>query len=75
MNMAVNRKSVRVRLCFEEQGMLDKAQVDQRLAKSWYLVDADVLSIRQLVARINHDYRLRDSCPQGVMLEVRLFGC
>ena len=70
MSMEVNRKSVRIRLCFEERGMLSKAQVDQGLAKSWYLVNADVLDIGQLAAHINHDYRLRESCPKGLVLEV-----
>lgn len=51
--------------------MLSKAQADQGLAKSWYLVNADVLSIGQLGARIGYDYRLRESCPEGLVLEVR----
>ena len=71
MTMELYRKSVRIRLCFEERGMLNKAQADQGLAKSWYLVNADVLSIGQLGARIGYDYRLRESCPQGLVLEVR----
>lgn len=69
--MELYSKSVRIRLCFEEPGMLRKAQVDQGLAKSWYLINADVLSVGQLAARIEHDYRLRVTCPHGIVLEVR----
>lgn len=68
--MELYSKSVRIRLCFEEPGMLRKAQVDQGLAKSWYLINADVLSVGQLAARIEHDYRLRVTCPHGIVLEM-----
>ena len=67
-------KSVRIRLCFEEQNMLNKVQVDQGLAKSWYLVDTNVLlSIGNLATRIALDYNLGQSCPHGISLEVKPF--
>lgn len=67
-------KSVRIRLCFEEQNMLNKVQVDQGLAKSWYLVDTNVLlSIANLATRIALDYNLGQSCPHGISLEVKPF--
>lgn len=67
-------KSVRIRLCFEEQSMLSKVQADQGLAKSWYLVDTNVLSsIANLATRIALDYNLGQSCPRGIALEVIAF--
>lgn len=67
-------KSVRIRLCFEEQSMLSKVQEDQGLAKCWYLVDTNVLlSIANLATRIALDYNLGQTCPQGISLEVKPF--
>lgn len=64
------KQAVRIRLLFDEPGILSKAQLDQGVAKSWYLVHVDAFSIGQVAARIEHDYLLADSCPQGILLEV-----
>jgi hypothetical protein len=61
--MDLHWKPPRIRLLFEDPGMLSKAQVDQGLAKSWYLVTADSSSVAHLAARIARDYWLGDSCP------------
>ncbi|KAG0577761.1 hypothetical protein KC19_5G179500 [Ceratodon purpureus] len=71
--MDAARSAVRIRLCFHDSVLLSKAQADQGLAKSWYLVHADVFSVGQLVARIVHDYRLQEACPHGVVLEMSGF--
>lgn len=65
-----SKKGIRIRLCFEE-GMLNEAQVEQGLSKSWYLVNAQILTIGQLSFRITVDFHLAKTCPNGVTLEVR----
>lgn len=70
--MASNN-GVRIRLSFEEDGMLSEEQIEQGLNKSWYLVNPRLLTIGQLSAWITMDFRLGNSCPNGVTLEVRHF--
>lgn len=69
MQMASNN-GVRIRLSFEEDGMLSDEQIEQGLNKSWYLVSPQLLTIGQLSSWITVDFRLGDSCPNGVTLEV-----
>ena len=68
--MAFN-KGVRIRLSFEEDGMLSEEQIEQGLNKSWFLVNPQLSTIGQLSSWIAVDFRLGSSCPNGVTLEVR----
>ncbi|KAG0578469.1 hypothetical protein KC19_4G025600 [Ceratodon purpureus] len=73
MQMAFH-KGVRIRLSFEEDGMLSEEQIEQGLNKSWYLVNPQLLTIGQLSSWITVDFRLGNSCPNGVTLEMSGFA-
>ena len=62
------KKALRIRLCFEEQGMLRKWQIEQGLAKSWYLVKPHIVNIGHLAYQISVDFQLK----YDVALEVRI---
>lgn len=64
------KKGVRIRLCFDEPGILTPQQVDQGLSKCWILVHNYILTIDQLAAHITAKFDLQLSCRDGLSLEV-----
>lgn len=69
------KKGVRIRLCFDEAGILTPQQVDQGLSKCWILVHNYILTIGQLAAHIAAKFDLQRSCRDGLSLEVRTPIC
>lgn len=64
------KKGVRIRLCFDDAGILTPQQVDQGLSKCWILVHNYILTIGQLAAHIAAKFDLQHSCRDGLSLEV-----
>lgn len=64
------KKGVRIRLSFDEAGMLTPLQVEQGLSKCWILVHNHILSIGHLAAHIAVKFDLQHSCRDGISLEV-----
>lgn len=64
------KKGVRIRLSFEDPGMLTPLQVEQGLSKCWIQVHNHILSIGHLAAHIAVKFDLQQLCRDGVALEV-----
>lgn len=64
------KKGVRIRLCFDDAGILTPQQIDQGLSKCWILVHNYILTIGQLAAHIVAKFDLQHSCRDGLSLEV-----
>jgi hypothetical protein len=65
------RKGVRIRLRFEDESILSNLQRQEGLAKCWYWIHSGVVSIAHLASDIAVAFDLLNSCPNGVLLEVR----
>ncbi|BBN12737.1 coilin [Marchantia polymorpha subsp. ruderalis] len=64
-------KGVRIRLKFQDAGILSKQQIDQGLAQCWHLVRFDdVRTIDDVASDISSIFSLGESCPNGLGLEV-----
>ncbi|KAG6555689.1 hypothetical protein Mapa_002926 [Marchantia paleacea] len=64
-------KGVRIRLKFQDAGILSKQQIDQGLAQCWHLVRFDdVRTIGDVASDISSIFSLGESCRNGLGLEV-----
>ena len=61
---------VRLRLVFENRRFLRRAERDEGLRRCWFLLRPELATVADLAAHVAARFRLRRSCPSGVILSV-----
>ena len=62
---------VRLRLLFENSRLLRRVQRDEGLRRCWLLLSPELATVADLAAHVAARFRLRRTCPRGVVLSVR----
>jgi hypothetical protein len=62
---------VRLRLIFENSRLLRRVQRDEGLRRCWLLLSPELATVANLAAHVAARFRLRRTCPRGVVLSVR----
>ncbi|XP_022681263.1 coilin isoform X1 [Setaria italica] len=65
---------VRLRLVFENRRLLRRAERDEGLRRCWLLLRPEIATVADLAAHVAARFRLRRSCPGGVVLSVDGFA-
>ncbi|CAN6328904.1 unnamed protein product [Urochloa humidicola] len=65
---------VRLRLVFENRRILRRAERDEGLQRCWLLLRPDLDTVADLAAHVAERFRLRRSCPHGVVLSMDGFA-
>jgi hypothetical protein len=61
---------VRLRLVFENRRLLRRAERDEGLRRCWLLLRPEIATVADLATHVATRFRLRRSCPGGVVLSV-----
>ncbi|KAJ1257443.1 hypothetical protein BS78_K016100 [Paspalum vaginatum] len=67
---AASPTPVRLRLVFEKRRLLRFAQRDEGLRRCWLLLPPELANVADLAAHVAARFRLRHSCPSGVVLSM-----
>ncbi|CAL4907080.1 unnamed protein product [Urochloa decumbens] len=65
---------VRLRLVFENRRILRRAERDEGLRRCWLLLRPELDTVADLAAHVSERFRLRRSCPEGVVLSMDGFA-
>ncbi|CAN6355805.1 unnamed protein product [Urochloa humidicola] len=65
---------VRLRLVFENRRILRRAERDEGLRRCWLLLRPELDTVADLAAHVAERFRLRRSCPHGVVLSMDGFA-
>ncbi|PWZ41000.1 Coilin [Zea mays] len=61
---------VRLRLIFENSRLLRRVQRDEGLRRCWLLLSPELATVANLAAHVAARFRLRRTCPRGVVLSM-----
>ncbi|CAD6263903.1 unnamed protein product [Miscanthus lutarioriparius] len=61
---------VRLRLLFENSRLLRRVQRDEGLRRCWLLLSPELATVADLAAHVAARFRLRRTCPRGVVLSM-----
>ncbi|NP_001170284.2 Coilin-like isoform 1 [Zea mays] len=61
---------VRLRLLFENSRLLQRVQRDEGLRRCWLLLSPELDTVADLAAHVAARFRLRRTCPRGVVLSM-----
>nr|ACG34767.1 hypothetical protein [Zea mays] len=64
---------VRLRLIFENSRLLRRVQRDEGLRRCWLLLSPELATVANLAAHVAARFRLRRTCPRGVVLSMDWF--
>ncbi|CAH1433924.1 unnamed protein product [Lactuca virosa] len=73
--LQMETQSIRLRLVFEDGSLLSETQRSDGMNQSWLLVEPNQhQKISDVCNHLLHNFNLHDSCPNGILLYVKLKG-
>ncbi|KAG5090272.1 hypothetical protein AAZX31_18G012900 [Glycine max] len=63
-------ETVRLRVVFEDRGMLSKSKKKQGLKRCWFLLKPQHTTISDVASHLLNTFRLHRTCPHGIVLSM-----
>ncbi|RDX60240.1 Coilin, partial [Mucuna pruriens] len=63
-------ESVRLRVVFEDRGMLSKSKKKEGLKRCWFLLKPQHRTISDVTSYLHNTFRLHRTCPHGIILSM-----
>ncbi|KAG5125517.1 hypothetical protein JHK82_032254 [Glycine max] len=63
-------ETVRLRVVFEDRGMLSKSKKKQGLKRCWFLLKPQHTAISDVASHLLNTFRLHRTCPHGIVLSM-----
>ncbi|TKY47696.1 DNA ligase isoform X2 [Spatholobus suberectus] len=63
-------ETVRLRVVFEDRGMLSKSKKKEGLKRCWFLLKPQHSTISDVASRLHTTFRLHRTCPHGIILSM-----